>query len=398
MDYSKYLKGIEERNNFYLCGMDIISFGVKEYLEKQGKRVLGIIDKTVSKPMDMFGTKMYPISWIEEKKIQNSGFIITAFKENHRKQYAELIEKIYGKDDYKIVANATEIRIDISGVCNLRCPSCQVGNHSEKDFQYAGRGFMNLPTFEKILSKIHKEIPDNPAIYLFSLGEPLLNNNLPGMIEKIHEYGWLSIVSSNLSLECDLEQIMKANPDVLKISVSGYTQEVYETTHKGGNVERVKENMRKIRKYMDVYQLKTKVMVGYHLYNNNRDSEYDNMKKLAQELGFLFEPVEAMYFNMFKRTGYTPYSEEDKHFIQTYYPAPERILNIQKPDEITGKICRNKRDKFFVDYNGNVLLCELFHHEAIYKNFMNVSYEVAQEWREEHWICQRCKAYNMHLH
>src|SRR5262245_61296444 len=43
--------------------------------------------------------------------------------------------------------------IDIVGTCNLRCPSCAVGNYP----QTAATGLMSLDTYRAILNKINKE-------------------------------------------------------------------------------------------------------------------------------------------------------------------------------------------------------------------------------------------------
>jgi hypothetical protein len=50
--------------------------------------------------------------------------------------------------------------IDIVGTCNLRCPSCPVGNYREADFAGAvrRRGFMNFGYFREVLAKIEREI------------------------------------------------------------------------------------------------------------------------------------------------------------------------------------------------------------------------------------------------
>src|SRR5262249_38854706 len=44
--------------------------------------------------------------------------------------------------------------IDIVGTCNLRCPTCPVGNSPERP-----KGFMDLALFERIIAKIRRESP-----------------------------------------------------------------------------------------------------------------------------------------------------------------------------------------------------------------------------------------------
>jgi len=58
--------------------------------------------------------------------------------------------------------------IDIVGTCNLRCPSCPVGNYLPHDFMDLQRpkGFMKLALFEQILDKIKRENSDYKYILI----------------------------------------------------------------------------------------------------------------------------------------------------------------------------------------------------------------------------------------
>ena len=48
--------------------------------------------------------------------------------------------------------------IDIAGTCNLRCPSCPVGNHDQQGYGLKRKsGFMDIQMFEDILTKIGLE-------------------------------------------------------------------------------------------------------------------------------------------------------------------------------------------------------------------------------------------------
>lgn len=398
MDYKRYLAQSDEwkEREIVLCGLDIVSFGVIDYLAQNGKKVRGIIEKTCKEKTTIWGIAMYPESFLEDEIFSDCFFMITAFKEKHRRKYANQLEKLYGKERFLVVASEEEVRIDIAGRCNLRCPSCQVANHCRDDFSYCNRGFMEISLLQQILYKVKKEFLNLPAVYLFTLGEPVLHPKIAEAIQCVHKEGFMAVVSTNLSYKKDLEAFMRAEPDVLKISLSGFTQEIYETTHCGGDIELVKENMKKVAELIQTYHLKTKVMVGYHVYKNNQGEEMEQMKRLCQELGFLFQPVPAMYFNMLKRTGYTEFTEEDKKFIRSYYENAEEILTVPSPKYPEGE-CRNYRDKLFIDYDGKVMLCELFHREGIYKSYLDTSYEEIQNWRKQHFICQRCKEYGQYL-
>ena len=44
-------------------------------------------------------------------------------------------------------------------------------------------------------------------------------------------------LSSNLNLMRNIDAVLAENPYALRISVSGFTQEIYGYSHRGGNVE-----------------------------------------------------------------------------------------------------------------------------------------------------------------
>ncbi len=398
MDYQHYFSSVPdwESRPIWVCGLDVVSLGVIRFLEQCGHPVQGILDDGFSAPVWLGGNSIWPADHIKNVPTDTL-FVITAFRRKKQQQYREQIMSRFGEQSFIILSNATEIRVEASGQCNLRCPSCQVANHGDPDFPYNDRDFMQPSRMEEILDKIDRELPQAPAIYLFSLGEPLLNRNLPELIRQIHTHGYLSVVSSNLSLKADLEALVDSGPDIFKISVSGFSQDIYETTHARGNIELVKENMHTLSSLIRERNARILVTVGYHIYNNNDGEELESMRLLCEKLGFLFLPVEAMFFNMLKRTGYYPFSDGDREFIRHFYSDPASILTVPEPDGSPSGICRNMRDKLFLDYDGTVQLCELFHHEAFYKSFLDVSIEEIRTWRYNHWICRRCMAYGMHL-
>jgi hypothetical protein len=111
-------------------------------------------------------------------------------------------------------------------------------------------------------------------------------------------------ISSNLSMNLDnrLTEIVRSAPDYFKISVSGFTQNVYSSTHQGGDINLVKSNLYRLRYLMDMEKRSFLVDINYHLYRNNFGSELTDFKKLAKDLGFalsetysLIMPLERVF-------------------------------------------------------------------------------------------------------
>lgn len=366
-----------------------------------------VIEQMRKKQVCLYGMNDFAIAasqWLTKKGIliqpeeqcENPFFVIADFKESSASKQEKKCREKYPDAPIIKMVNPVEIRIEISGKCNLRCMSCQVGNHNPEVFCHKGRGFMPPDRFVKILDKTEEEYPDLVSIFFFIVGEPFLHPHIKELLRITKDRGLLTVISSNFSLKIPWDKELLSLIDVLKISVSGFYQDVYETTHNGGNVELVKANMHQVAELIRAYEIPTKVFVGYHAYTNNKGRDYDAMENLCQELEFDFCPVDALYFNLFYRSGDDAFPEEARKFIESYYPEPEKILTPTLADEKElQKPCRNRRDKLFIDWDGSVMLCEILHKDAFFNNYSDVSREEIEEWRNNHSICQLCRQYGL---
>lgn len=173
--------------------------------------------------------------------------------------------------------------LEINSVCNLHCPTCTKGNQSGYDHQ---TGLMDMDLMEKILDKIALENPD-AIVFTYGNSEPFLHPKLPECIAAIKRRGLHPQLSTNLNVLNRVDEVLAAQPELIIISLSGFTQEVYEKGHAGGKIERVKENMRIIAEANVKANPKIKIAVNYHIYKDN-EHEIELMKKYADWLGLSF--------------------------------------------------------------------------------------------------------------
>lgn len=174
--------------------------------------------------------------------------------------------------------------IDVSGLCNLRCITCPRGNSI---FKRPDDRMMSAADYKKVLDKLILEIPFLSDVQLYSWGEPLLNPEISEMISYTEANGIASAVSSNLSLKCDLESVLKAKPTWFRISLSGADEVQLATIHRGGHWDLVLENMKRLSALRDKIAPKMFVDVNYHLYRHNLDG-VQKIAKLCKTLGFVF--------------------------------------------------------------------------------------------------------------
>lgn len=182
--------------------------------------------------------------------------------------------------------------IDVVGTCNLRCPTCPVGNSGHEE---RAVGFMPVELFAQILDKIARESPvPDPSIVLFNWGEPLLHPQLPRILDLIRQKGFRSYLSTNLNIKRGLEDVIAAGPDDLKISISGFSAGTYARTHARGNLDLVKANMLRLYELREAHKVSTHIWVGHHIYRSTQH-EAEELRETCARLGFGYHAIPAFY-------------------------------------------------------------------------------------------------------
>ena len=175
--------------------------------------------------------------------------------------------------------------LEINSVCNLHCPTCTKGN--QKWYEHV-TGVMDPGLMERILDKITCENP-RAIVFLYGNSEPFLHPHLAECIRSIKWHGLHPELSTNLNAIKNVEEVLAERPDMIIISLSGWTQEIYQRGHAGGNIERVKENMRTIAEANNRIpeEKRVRIEVNYHVYNDN-EHEIAPMHEYAHNLGLGF--------------------------------------------------------------------------------------------------------------
>lgn len=305
--------------------------------------------------------------------------------------------------------------IEIAGNCNLRCPSCPVGN-SVADGR--PRGFMDVALFEQVVRKIVAESEGaRPKIALYDWGEPTLHPQLPEILEIIHRNGLQSRVSSNLNVDLRLDPTFKANPHEFHISLSGFYERNYSLTHRRGQIEKVIANLRHIRELIDRYEARTRVVVGFHVYRHNVRDDLPAMRDLVTELGFEIEPVVAQFFPIERNLTYLEKLEGKDPTLPhvRITPADEAVIDLLlvRPEETLNwwrsrsgvqrwwmtRDCERISNKTSVRIDGSLALC-CASYDANLKvegHFLDLPHAEIQQRRRAHPFCATCIAYGLHL-
>lgn len=287
-----------------------------------------------------------------------------------------------------------DLIFDIVGTCNLRCPSCPVGNMPATN----PAGKMDTELYRKILLKAKKEYVIQNLV-LYNWGESLLHPQLPEFVSIAKEMGIYVSLSSNLNILRREEELFRAKPDYLRVSVSGFTQSVYGVTHKGGNIEQVKENMKSLSATKKkLGNTETNINVYFHKYKHNLH-EVAPMKAFAESLGFNFSETWAYYMPYENVADYAEgrLSQSESQFVETQFALPIKKA-VQAAQAYKNEPCSLYENQVILDLQGNLLTCC-----AVYNfdknrlgSFLEMTPETLEAKKATNTSCERCMSHGLH--
>ncbi len=293
--------------------------------------------------------------------------------------------------------------IDIVGTCNLRCPTCPTGNFLDSEFS-VGRnptGFMDQDLYKKILEKIKSDnVSDRIEIHLYTWGEPLLHPKVAEFVTMTKKMGFFCGLSSNLNLDKNLKEVVKAGPDFFRISLSAFYQGNYKLTHKRGDIRIVKSNMYRLRNLLDQNKSNITVQVLYHVYKHNASDDLAMMMKLCEELEFDLDPVWAFYMPLEKSLDYLngKVSDEDKKTINMLAMDPTDVSKAALP--YRDEDCSLRKTQVTLNIDGSVQLCCATFDQAyvVAPSFIDTPHAELQRRRYSNDMCGPCMDKGQHIY
>ncbi len=252
---------------------------------------------------------------------------------------------------------------------------------------------------EEILNKASNEC-EIEYVGLVNWTEPLIHPRLPDLIAIAQSHA-PSTVSSNLNLEkIDFEAILRSEPALFRISLSGFNQSVYSRTHQGGDIEVVKQNMRRLADAATRVETSTEIEVFYHRYLGNLDDEL-LAKHYCDELGFSFRPTWAYLMPIEKVLQYiddpSQLSQQDRDVVKLLALPPEEAV-IRASLAVQDSDCSLMEDQITLTSQGVVqLCCGIFDEEkySICKFLERPLWEI-QEMKRGKDICEQCMSHGIH--
>ena len=287
------------------------------------------------------------------------------------------------------------VYIDSFTMCNLRCPSCAVGDLARPELRpLATRKMMTTETLSSVLDKLLIEVDVVEGVGFFNWTEPLLHPQIASLVEEVSKRGIKCWISSNLNVLRNPDELLAAQPYEIIVSVSGFEQDVYQRGHRRGNIETVKNNMRILAdaaKQALIRGSRTWLRLVYHRYSDNEHDE-KQMERYANELGFVFNPGWA-YVTTVERVI-------DLHVNRTRHPQDEEVLSrlavpfdqaMTLVDTPTDS-CNHIDKRLVMNADADVFICcaSSGAQTNIVGNYLSISLSELQERKRKHSLCEPC--------
>jgi len=359
------------------------------YLRYHAFNVAGFIDRSKK------GANIHSPAILERLEGPEKPFIIIAAQATYVTDIRKMLERC-GFEKEKDYLNGAQLynrfpTIEVSGICNLQCISCNLGS------PFPGRkkgGLMSMGLYRDIFAKLNAEIPILPNLALYCWGEPLLNPELPDMIAFTQGSGVSVELSTNLNYVSTLESVIETSPTFLKVSCSG-AGDHYEKMHTGGTWSAFRDNLHNLRGCIDRVGAATKVEIEYHVYKNNLGEDFDTIKGLADELGFLFNPIIA---NVFPERIYNYMVDDTPIPDKMQEASSEMLYSIE--DQIAYSQAHRGTCQYInafptIRWDGSVLPCCNMEGGEIAQNYLDVPLDELKKRQLASDLCKKCLAHGL---
>lgn len=283
---------------------------------------------------------------------------------------------------------------------------------------------MDESLMERILDKIQSENP-KALVFLYGNSEGFIHPRLPECITAVKRRGLSPQVSTNLNYIQRVPETLEAGPDLIIVSLSGWTQKVYEKGHVGGSIEKVKTNMRILAEANNARpeEKRVSIMVNYHRYLDN-EHEVEPMRDYATNLGLGFFTSFARAISMESTIQYerhldpdaTPFEiqEGQPDWNKVLPPVSQTYIETMKrlkipPTEAREMYKRHPVSKVcpvgagmlftFIRHDGLVQMCACTADRRItLGNYLDLTPDQMIERRDGHPICKQCLKYRNNLY
>ncbi len=240
-------------------------------------------------------------------------------------------------------------QVEPANVCNLECPLCLTASITSSRVP----ALLSFDTFKQFIDELGDYLL---LIVLWNWGEPFLNPELPRMISYAVSKKILVHSSTNGNVRFDDEmadKIVDSGLTSLVFGVDGATPETYRAYRKGGDLERVKENIRTLVRAKRRKSSAAPLINLRFVVMRQNEAQLPLAEEMARELEVDFFSIKSV--DLPEQLGenldriYQPGEEK----YQRYKYVKGTKTRVKKPF-----VCMRPWKRFTLDASGAVISCE----------------------------------------
>jgi hypothetical protein len=156
-----------------------------------------------------------------------------------------------------------------------------------------------------------------------------------------------------------------------------------------------------LRHYMDRYKSKLIVQVGYHVYRTNFPDDFLEIRRLCDELGFIFAPVIATLMPVEKAVKAVEGALDaaDQPVVEKMVLSLKEWSENLAPYRDNYRDCQYRSIRTTINYDGSVALCCATYEQdkIIARNFLDVGHDELQRRKYAHSFCATCMCHNLDM-
>lgn len=379
----------------YIWGLGPVSRDVFISLQKSAVDVRGFLDSRARMLGRTFlGLPIVNPDAVLSTPLPSRGFVVVASESYGRKAetFCRDAQLEKGRDyiNYRSVARPTAV-VDVSGMCDLRCPCCVRGS----DLKLRPNGLMSYRTYENVLEKLTSDMPLLTMIELSAWGEPLLNPDLPKIVA-ITEKCVPACVSTNLKNVEGLEELIKARPTELHVTING-CESCYERMMAGATWRELSDNLHLLGALAAKHHFAANILLKAYAYDCDTDAQKQHFLEMAARLNLRVQfctPYLSPYDRLLSYVESNEWSCSDELAVRSLTWDVDRALSLARRD--IGRPCLCQRIFPIINWDLSVGQCHVFHDPVVSPNYLETDWDELLSLRHGAPHCRVCQKHGLH--
>jgi sulfatase maturation enzyme AslB (radical SAM superfamily) len=262
-----------------------------------------------------------------------------------------------------------ELNLEPSGMCNLHCPGCPRGRNRIKR-----TGFLSYRVFRDVFTQVGETLCN---VFISGFGEPLMNDELPRMIQLASQYSVSTLMNTNGTLLAKhAEALLDARLTLINIALDGIMTDSYHQYNPGAPFESVIKGVKQLCREKARRGLQYPVIEGQIIIREDTVKESNRIKTWAEGIGI--EKVK------FKRPYLSIPGDEERPVVESVseylkFIGPDNFTSTEKI-EWSPADCTKPWDNLLLSCTGQIGICCYDPHLRLKLNKPNGPVNIAKLW------------------